>query len=563
VNTIESGKEEGKRAAAPRARFFKKTMLISVAAALIPLYALGASIYFYFLSSYQKKTLEDTRKLAESRANAIHIYLTERTTLLKVLAGQTTLLECARPGALDEKLELLNEGTRSFIDLGAIDREGSQAAYSGPYPLAGRNYRDAPWFQDTLCQGVHVSDVFLGYRGVPHIVIAIRQGKDPSPWVLRATLDSEVLSGLVRFAQMGETGDAYLVNTEGVFQTPPRFEGAVLKESGILPKRVPPGVSVTYRWNAAGEKRLTAYAWLPKEKWLLVVDQDAREGLPLLATARTIELSILTLGSLVIVLTLFVLNRMVIRQLGDAERDRAALDSELAHSSRLAALGRMAAGVAHEINNPLAAIGEIAGLMDDLMDEDFVEKAPSGPMYKEEIGKIISLVERAGEITRRMLGFARRMEPKMEVVDPNLVVKETVSFLEKEAYYRQIEITLDLDPAIPRIRTDRSQLQQVFLNILNNAIDAVQENGHVLVSSRAEGQTVAVVFKDDGPGMDAATLSRVFDPFFTTKQPGQGTGLGLSISHSIMEKLGGGLSASSEPGQGAVFTVRLPVSHSL
>ncbi len=538
-------------------------MLIGVAVALIPLYTLGATIYWYFLSSYQQRTVEDLRKLAESRANAIHIFLTERTTLLKVLAASSTLEEITRPGFLEKNLDLLNQGTRSFVDLGVMDEKGAHLAYSGPYALEARNYREARWFQETLYRGVYVSDVFLGFRGVPHIVIAIRREGDNPAWVLRATLDSEVFSHLARFVQMGETGDAYIVNTQGKFQTPPRFDGAVMGQSEIVPRRVPPGVSVTYRYNAAGEKRITAYSWLQQENWLLVIDQDAREGLPLLATARIIEFVILSVGSLVIVLTLFVLNRMVIRQLRRADRERSMLDVELAHSTRLAALGRMAAGVAHEINNPLAAIGETAGLMDDLMDEEFIAKAPQGAMYKEEIGKILSLVERAGEITRRMLGFARRMEPKLEVVDVNVVVRETVSFLEKEAYYRQIEIVPDLDSAIPRIKTDRSQLQQVFLNILNNAIDAVKENGHVWISSRVEGKTVAIAFRDDGPGMDAKTLERVFDPFFTTKQPGQGTGLGLSISFSIMEKLGGSLSAASTPGQGSTFTARVPFLHAL
>ncbi|MBF0531266.1 MAG: two-component sensor histidine kinase, partial [Deltaproteobacteria bacterium] len=260
----------------------------------------------------------------------------------------------------------------------------------------------------------------------------------------------------------------------------------------------------------------------------------------------------------VIVLTFYFLIRLVFKQLEATEREKAALDGQLVHSSRLAALGRMAAGVAHEINNPLAAIGEMAGLLDDLMDDEFVASVPAGAKYKEYIFRIQDLVDRAGEVTRRMLGFARRMEPKLETVTLNNVAKDTVTFLEKKVMYRQIEIIQKFDEKLPRVESDQSKLQQVLLNLCNKAMDAVKENGHIWVETQANATHVIVTVCDDGPGMDKATMEKIFDPFFTTKAPGHGTGLGLSISHSIMEKLGGALTVTSAPGQGATFFVKLP-----
>jgi two-component system NtrC family sensor kinase len=167
-------------------------------------------------------------------------------------------------------------------------------------------------------------------------------------------------------------------------------------------------------------------------------------------------------------------------------------------------------------------------------------------------------VERARAVTHRLLGFARRMEPRQDSVDLNEVLEETCSFLEKEAMFKRVTIDKDLDRSLPQIKTDRAQLQQVFLNLLNNALDAVKEGGNIRLTTRAAGDHLEALVTDDGPGIPPEFKDRIFDPFFTTKGPGQGTGLGLSISHSIMQKLGGGLTFESQPGQGATFIVRLP-----
>jgi two-component system NtrC family sensor kinase len=218
----------------------------------------------------------------------------------------------------------------------------------------------------------------------------------------------------------------------------------------------------------------------------------------------------------------------------------------------------MAAGVAHEINNPLAAIGELAGLMDDLMDQEFVQNVPRGPKFKENVGKIATHVDRAREVTHRLLGFARRMEPRLETVEIGQIMEETCSFLEKEAGFKGVSLVREVAPGIPRIKTDRAQLQQVFLNLLNNALDAVSAGGHIKMAAGIEDGYLVVSVSDDGPGIPKDLTERIFDPFFTTKAPGQGTGLGLSISHSIMQKLGGSLTFESELGQGSVFQVRIP-----
>ena len=151
------------------------------------------------------------------------------------------------------------------------------------------------------------------------------------------------------------------------------------------------------------------------------------------------------------------------------------------------------------------------------------------------------------------------MEPRLEDVDINDTLKQTIGLLDNYARIHNIEIQTDLSSDLPIVASDQAQLQQVFLNLISNAIDAIGKEGRVLVTSLRAADDILVQVTDNGPGIPEDTRKRVFDPFFTTKQSGKGTGLGLWISYSIIEKMGGSLSLSSRVGTGTTFTVKLPI----
>ena len=544
----------------PYRRLFQRMTLTALVVALVPLYLLGGVIYYYFAQAHDAKLREELRNLAANRVNALNVFLAERVSMLEVLVATASLDQLTKPGALEEVFELLNRRSRSFLDLGVIDDEGRHRAYVGPYPLEDRSYAEAGWFLATKVRGVYISDVFLGFRGVPHFVVAVKGGQAGKAWILRATIDSEVFNRLVRSAQVGASGDAYIVSDQGNYQTPPRFGKGLLEKAPLDMQAVPRGIKVVEREGDQGRKTLTAFAWLPKENWVLVIEQDPREGLGPLHMARTLELATLLAGTLFIAGAIIFLVRALVRRLESQARERAELDAQLAHSARLASLGRMAAGVAHEINNPLAAIGELAGLMEDLVDDEFLASHPHAPLFKENVIKIGQHVDRVRSVTHRMLGFARRMEPKMDTVDVNKVIEDALSFLAREAMFRNIAVEKSLDDELPLVKSDQAQLQQVLLNLMNNALDAVPDDtGRIRIATRQNGQFLEVAVTDNGPGVRPEIREKIFDPFYTTKQPGKGTGLGLAISHSLVEKLGGSLTLESRPGQGATFLVRLPL----
>jgi two-component system NtrC family sensor kinase len=249
------------------------------------------------------------------------------------------------------------------------------------------------------------------------------------------------------------------------------------------------------------------------------------------------------------------------KELQRMDKKQAASDEMAIQSSKMAALGKMAAGIAHEINNPLAVIGEKAGWMKDLLGMEEVAKSENFQELLDAVNKIEFHVVRAKTVTHRLLGFARRMEPMEERVNINDILDESIDFLENDARYRNIDIQTHYAPDLPLTTTDQAQLQQVFLNIINNAIDAIGKDGEITINTRPikQNNRISIEITDTGPGISKEVLQKIFDPFFTTKEVGKGTGLGLSISYSIIEKLGGRIMVASEAGKGTTFTIYLPV----
>ena len=542
----------------PYSQLARRMVLVALLIALVPLNVVGSGIYFYFQGASRENLKEEMLSRATNRGGAIALFLAERTSLIEVLARSGKLAEIRERRALTNLFQVLNRRAWSFVDLGVINAQGDQICYVGPYPLENRNYREAEWFELAMERGVYISDVFMGIRNVPHFVIAVKHEGDDEPWVLRATIDSDVFNRLVRSVQVGRSGDAYIVDSKGRLQTPSRFGGEILSPSGLDVSSIPPGKSVLTRTNGGGNTVFSAFTWIPTTDWLLVVDQDPSEVLAPLNLALRVGVAVLVTSNLLIVAAVLLLVRLLVRQLRKNDRERAALDANLAHSARLVSLGRMAAGVAHEINNPLAAIGERTAELEDLLDPAVLKQTPDGELCLGNLVKIQGQVERVRDVTQRMLKFARRMEPHLEELDLNAVVKESFAFVGKEASFQNISVELELDPSLPAFKGDRAQMQQVLLNIMSNAFDAAGQGGRVVIATARAGDFLEVRVTDSGPGIPREMQDRVFDPFFTTKAPGEGTGLGLSISHSIMRKLGGELTFRSPPGEGATFTARFP-----
>jgi two-component system NtrC family sensor kinase len=262
-------------------------------------------------------------------------------------------------------------------------------------------------------------------------------------------------------------------------------------------------------------------------------------------------------GAIIIFLVVFKITDLLVRRIEESDRRRLTSYREMEHTNKLASIGRLAAGVAHEINNPMAIINEKAGLMEDLLVS--VQNFEKKERFLQLTDSIKQSVERCRNITHRLLGFARRMDVEIEAIDLNEVVREVYGFLEKEAFHRSIKVQLALTDDLPDVLADHGQLQQVFLNVLNNAFSAVDDGGEITVSTWEQDQVfVAASIRDNGSGMSEETRRHIFDPFFSAHRHGEGTGLGLSITYGIMQKLGGRIEVESEEGRGSTFIFYFP-----
>jgi len=537
-----------------------KLIAITLAFSFIPLLSLGLGLYDRLSDTYIDKVYGNLRNLVENKRVTIDLFLSERVAQLSNLALTESFRELSGEAYLERIFGVLQLHSKSFLDLQVIDQNGICVSYVGPYQLRGIDYSREDWFNKVMAKGIHVSDVFMGFRKYPHFNIAISRREGDRTWVLRAAIDSDIFDSLVRSVQLGKSGDAFLLAADHVLQTRPRFGHEMFDKLNFPDIPRFSGTRVD-EMTIDGQPSLYAMTWLNLKDWLLVIKDDPHEELLPLYRARWLLILLLAGGSLIIIGGAVFTANATVGALVRAEREKATLDASLTQSSKMAALGKLAAGVAHEVNNPLAIIMEKAGWMRDLLSEEDIKASPNFGEFEDAVAKIEFHVRRAKDVTHRLLGFARRMEPTQEDIDVNLLLDQTRSFLENEANFRGITFIRNYQNDLPRIESDTSQLQQVFLNILDNAIDAIDKNGSITIATRhhSESGEVDIAIADTGKGIPKETVEKIFDPFFTTKKVGEGTGLGLTISYSIIEKLGGRIHVESEEGRGTTFHITLPV----
>jgi two-component system NtrC family sensor kinase len=442
-----------------------------------------------------------------------------------------------------------------FVDLGLIDSTGVQISYTGPFELSGKNYRDQDWFNEVWLREIYVSNVLMGHRRLPHFVIAVKHEKEDGDfYILRAAIDTELLNQHIQASGLRPAADAFLINRAGILQSPSRRFGDAL---GSIPFAAPSyskEPEIEEQYEIEGNNYIFAYAFIEYSPFILIVLTEPQGLMQDWLVVRTIFLAI----SVVVILVLIPgTSASLVARVREADIRRARSLQGIQHTEKMASIGRLAAGVAHEVNNPLAIINQKTGLAKDIvsLSEDFPEREEFSAI----LDSILSSVNRCSTITRRLLGFAKRMETYAESIELDFLIQEVLGFLEMELGYRNISVRTNVEERLPPITSDRGQLQQVFLNIINNAIDELDYGGEIEISiTQSENGTVEVTISDNGGGISQEDLKHIFEPFFTTKKE-YGTGLGLSITYGIVENLGGRIRVESAIDRGTSFVVVLPL----
>ena len=540
-------------------RLWLYSVCFTAVVSLSPLVVIMHFTFYQYKAMLTAEMKHPISRLASNSRRFLAGFLAERRAALTFVANREKYEDLRDPEHLGRVFLHMKTAFGGFIDLGLIDADGEQLSYTGPYELAGKDYHEQDWYHEVSIRGVYVSNVFLGHRKLPHFVIAVRKyaGDQGGFYILRATIDADVLNRHISSLDLPSAGDAFLINHEGILQTPSKHHGDILERCPI--ETPPPSSRTEVRevTDVRGEPGILGYAYIAESPFIFVMRAHPRDVMRNWLRLRR-QIVWLTAVSIVLIVAAILAGcTYLVRRIRDADYRRSRVLHNVEYMDKMASIGRMAAGVAHEINNPLAIVGENAGLLKDLV--SFSDEPPQRERVVKIADTVLKAVERCSLITHRLLGFAKRMDPLTERIALGPLIEEILSFQAKEAESRNIEVNLTVPDILPTVESDRGQLQQVFVNILGNALAAVDDGGHIGIALELEDEDhIAVTISDDGPGIPEEHLNRIFEPFFSTKGE-YGTGLGLSITFGIVSNLGGRIDVHSAVGQGASFTVRLPI----
>ena len=543
----------------------RNMLLTVIIVSFTPMVLVSGIILYQFQTSYHEKVHAHLEELVKKHKQNIDSFLKERLGNIRSLAQAYSFEELSEESFLRESLDTLQQQYGLvFVDLGVINTRGIQVAYAGPFKLGKALYSGADWFQKAMKSRYFISDVFLGLRGLPHFIIAVRENWMGDNWILRATIDFVAFNDLVENIRIGETGFAFILNKEGQFQTKPLLD--ILPDKNIYVDFISntmmseEKIYVVEQADDSGKENIYVAAFLKNGDWLLVYQQRASDAFSDFRKTLKLALAIILLGGLGIITMAFILSKRMVSRIARADREKQMMNKQVVETGKLASVGELAAGIAHEINNPVAIMVEEAGWIEDLMEEEDFHESENLNEFKRSLEQIRIQGRRCKEITHKLLSFARKTDSRVKEVQINELIEELVELSGQKAKYSNVTIHTVLQKDLPLVHVSETEIQQVFLNLINNALDAMEKKGGTInVTSRAEGDHITIEVADNGPGIPEANLERIFDPFFTTKRVGKGTGLGLSICYGIIKKMGGEIDVHSVVDVGTTFHVMIPL----
>ncbi|XOF33487.1 MAG: sensor histidine kinase [Candidatus Electrothrix sp. YB6] len=575
-------------------RFSRGLSLILAVFVLIPMTIIAVVSHYQHRRLFVQKEQEQLLLHLELSAGAVEKFVAELETVVRVVAVEDDYPVLSDPLKLTAIFERLHYQYPAFEEIEIIDTQGRRQSYVGADHGKERNYAGQEWYQQVVRQGVYISNAFTGVaqersdglHDGPHFFIAV-SGTLPDrqkSWVMRVTVHAGILQDFIdtisteyskalflvdavcarltspgAFSRAGETCALFAVGEHTDKNSAVSADQDGTSYSGVSP--AVEGLRISRR-EIDGRQVILAAAALQNIPWKLMLIKEPYLYGDAWAGFRIQLISVFVFCALVAVLLALEISEAITGHLQEAGLKREQFLARAEQPNKLASLGRLAAGVAHEINNPLSIINQHAGLIQDLQElSEHTDDFPYKKTLADALAGIQNSVARCKIITHRLLGFAHQTKVKIEEVDINFLLREAVDFLAEETAYSRIQIEFFLDQELSRVSSDRCELLQVFLNIISNAIDAIGcDGGKITLRSRqVTPAIVRISIADTGPGMASEVQQHIFDPFFTTKETGKGTGLGLSIVYGLIRKLGGTINVVSEVNKGTEFEIDLPV----
>ncbi len=526
------------------------------------LLALGTGGFLHVRHA-QQAALEWISRLSEDHAAVFDAYVDD-------CIGDLALVDPLLPDVSDAArmkhvLSVLQLKRKEILDIAVLDASGQVVSYAGPVLFKGTHITADGWLAEALERGSGVGDVRTGQMGVAHYAVARRVTRGESAYVLRASLDPEAFGRMLR--EVRDDGlDIFLINRDGELIA---GGGQILTREREL--------STPVFWDRVGTAFIDPQTGLAHASrvmrhagWVLAVRGHSVS----LFKSRDSALLFLSLsvvgGGAVVFFSSLSLSGYVEKMLRLRDEEREKLREQLYRAGRLAELGEMAAGFAHEINNPLQIMKSDQAYIDMLL-QDFRTRCGAIPACVEDIeeiagsvGQIKVQIDRCARITHSILRFGRAGTLDVQHIDLAKFIPEVLSMVQKKTQLSGIALRVDIPKTRLLVNVDPGRLQQVILNLVNNAMYAVQEvkdgrAGEIVLRCDIDKDgRVRIEISDNGVGIGPENQKLIFTPFFTTKPPGSGTGLGLSVCHGIVDSMNGVLDFVSRKGEGTTFFITLP-----
>jgi len=543
----------------------KSMLLLGFMLPFLPMTLVGGVIYYQFSSAYQKNVLAQIGEATLKGKQIIDNLLMEKLNDIRFITTTFSLDDLQNEAALQGILEGLNAGNESvFSVLELVDEEGNQVAWAGTVLWPKQLYMEKPWFRKAIHAGYFISDVSSDSRAYSYFTMAVKKDWRGEQWVLRSVISLEAFNKLLGEAGIGTTGNAFILNMEGQYQTEPDGAGISGKALSDLlldtSNRSKTDVSTVQETDVYGNETMYVAASLNNKDWILVCRQSVSESLSGLNRARIVTLAAILLSTLFLAINALRLSRKTVHRIELADKKKQKMNEQMFQTGKLASIGELAAGIAHEINNPVAIMVEEAGWIDDLLQEEEFRQTQNLDEFKRSLGQIRIQGKRCKDITHKLLSFARKTDFTLQHVRLNQLIEDIITISAKRAKYCSVVVRTDIQEGLPDLYLPQTEIQQVLLNLINNSLDAMEDKGGTLsISAGLQDGTIFIKVSDSGRGIPKEDCSRIFDPFFTTKPVGRGTGLGLSICYGIVKRLGGEITVNSIVDAGTTFLIKIPV----
>ena len=400
----------------------RKITILILVVSFFPMMLTTGILFYRFHLTYSEKIQAHISELVKKHTQNIDTFLSEKLGNIQYLARQFDTRQLSPEIFLKQHLKLLkNEYGDVFTDLGLVNKNGLQFAYEGPFNFENADYKDAEWFLKAIDKPFYISDVFVGLRGHPHFIIAVKVKSNGFDYILRSTINFGAFNSLVENIHIGKTGIAFIINEKGQLQTQ--------TEKGLNPSIIASmkdrnsyknnETIITEKQDTSGNNYLYVSSMLKNIDWLMVFRQDINDAFHDLWKTQVLTLVIFILGCIAILFVAITLPSNIIKLISSADKKSEVMNKQVVESGKLATIGELAAGIAHEINNPVAIMVEEAGWIDDLLEEEDLNESENLDEFKRALRQINTQGKRCKEITHKLLSFARKTDSTINDVQLN------------------------------------------------------------------------------------------------------------------------------------------------